>query len=502
LRYGSFVTKFHLMDVARPNPADSLLPDRLVSDLTVTVPRAIAAGSVPPADEAVDSKLSVVLEGIGDAFYALDRDWRFTYINRAAETFYGIPREEMLGRVIWDLFPWSEGTELRARYEQVFLTGRAAPFESKAVSSPDRHVEFHVFPYDGGIAVSFRDWTERRRAEEELRETQARLSALADNLPVGMVYQMLESDNFFARKFIYLSASCERLNGIPAEAALANPFLLYELLLPEHRQRMFEKQVESFHQRKPFDIEVALRHAQTGEIRWQRIVATPRELPSGGLVWDGIQIDITDHKRAEEHLKLLVNELNHRVKNTLAIVQSLSAQSFSRMDPASGDGAARAREAFEARLFALARGHDVLTRENWEGASLATILDEAFAAYRKRSGEGDAFEVEGADLRVTPSMALSLSMALHELCTNALKYGALKVPGGRIRVSWETRMAGDGTRLVMRWQEIGGPPVSPPTRKGFGSRLIEGGLARELNGQVAIAYETTGVVCTVDVPLP
>lgn len=489
------------MDVARTLPADSPLPDRFAGDLTVPVSLAAAGAAPPSAGAEVDSKLAVVLEGIGDAFYALDRNWRFTYINRAAEAFYGIPRGEMLGRVIWDLFPWSEGTELRARYEQVFLTGAAASFEAKAVSSPDRYVEFHVFPYDGGIAVSFRDWTERRRAEEELRETQARLSALADNLPVGMVYQMLESDNFFARKFIYLSASCERLNGIPAEAALANPFLLYELLLPEHRQRMFEKQVESFHLRKPFDIEVALRHAQTGEVRWQRIVATPRELPSGALVWDGIQIDITDHKRAEEHLKLLVNELNHRVKNTLAIVQSLSAQSFSRIVAASGDATAMAREAFEARLFALARGHDVLTRENWEGASLATILDEAFAAYRKRSGEGDAFEVEGADIRVMPAMALSLSMALHELCTNALKYGALKVPGGRVLVSWKTVAAADGNRLVMRWQETGGPPVTPPARKGFGSRLIEGGLARELNGQVAIAYEPDGVVCTIDVPL-
>jgi PAS domain S-box-containing protein len=499
------------MDVARPTSAG--FPELLqrISDpvahagppepLAAIPPKVPGIMVEPKPDPKSDDRLAVILEGIGDAFYALDRDWRFTYINRAAEAFYGIPRDEMLGRVIWDIFPWSEGTDLRARYERVFLTGQAASFDCRAVSSPDRHVELHVFPCDGGIAVSFRDWTERRRAEEELRETQARLSALADNLPIGMVYQMLESDNFFARRFIYLSASCERLNGIPAEAALANPFLLYELLLPEHRQRMFEKQVESFHRREPFDIEVALRHAKTGDVRWQRIVATPRELPSGAVVWDGIQIDITEHKRAEEHLQLLVNELNHRVKNTLAIVQSLSAQSFSRTDMRSAEGVSRARDAFEARLFALARGHDVLTRENWEGASLATVLDEAFAAYRKHSGDGEVFELEGTDLRVTPSMALSLSMALHELCTNALKYGALKMPGGRVRVAWETVPAASGSRLVMRWQESGGPPVSPPTRRGFGSRLIEGGLARELDGWVTLAYEPAGLVCTIDVPL-
>jgi PAS domain S-box-containing protein len=454
-----------------------------------------------PTSAESDARLPAVLEGIGDAFYALDRDWRFTYINRAAEAFHGIPRGQMLGRVIWEFLPWSAGTDLRARFEQVHLTGQAVTFEGQAVGSPDRHVEFRVFPYDGGTAVSFRDWTERRRAEEELRETQARLSALADNLPVGMVYQMLESDNFFARRFIYLSAGCERLNGVPAEAALQNPFLLYELLLPEHRQRMFEKQVESFHRREPFDIEVALRHAKTGETRWQRIVATPRELPSGAVVWDGIQIDITDHKRAEEHLRLLVNELNHRVKNTLATVQSLSFQSFSRVASSSEEGIAAARDALQSRLFALARGHDVLTRENWEGASLQEILGEAFAAYGKRPDGREIFQLAGADLRVTPAMALSLSMALHELCTNALKYGALGAPDGMIRISWETAVNGEDRRLAMRWEERGGPPVSPPTRKGFGSRLIEGGLARELDGTVRLSYEPAGLVCTIDVPV-
>jgi PAS domain S-box-containing protein len=105
-----------------------------------------ASKSDAKPDPKPDDRLAVILEGIGDAFYALDRDWRFTYINRAAESFYGIPRDEMLGRVIWDIFPWSEGTDLRARYERVFLTGQAASFECRSVSSPDRHVELHVSP--------------------------------------------------------------------------------------------------------------------------------------------------------------------------------------------------------------------------------------------------------------------------------------------------------------------------------------------------------------------
>jgi PAS domain S-box-containing protein len=445
------------------------------------------------------ARIATLLEGIGEAFYSLDADWCFTYINRKAEEYFGIPRDQMLGRVIWDVFPWSAGTDLRARYEQVLLSGEPTTFEGAAVSSPDRFIELHAFPYDGGIAASFRDWTEQRKAEEILRESQAQLSALSDNLPLGMVYQMLDADEFLDRRFIYVSASCERLNGIPAERAIENPGSLYELLLPEHRERVFQKQVESHINRTPFDMEIAIRHGITGEIRWQRIVATRRELPNGAAVWDGIQIDITDHKKSEEHLHLLLNELNHRVKNTLAIVQSLAVQSLSRTG--TDEKLAAARHAFETRLFALARGHDVLTRENWEGASLSTIVAEAFAPYSQDPNRGNAFEIDGVDLRIAPAMALSLSMALHELCTNAVKYGSLGVPGGLVRISWTVATGPAAKRLSMRWQEIGGPPVSAPAHKGFGSRLIESGLARELNGTVKLVFEPTGLVCTIDAPL-
>jgi PAS domain S-box-containing protein len=452
-------------------------------------------------DAKVESRLAVILEGIGTAFYSLGHDWRLTYINRAAQEYFGIPAQDMLGRVIWDVFPDSEGTDLRGRYEDVFRSGVAAAFESQAVSAPERILEFRVFPYDGGIAVSFRDRTEQRRAEEILREGQAQISALADNLPLGMVYQMDNGVGYDGRRFVYVSASCERLNGIPADKVPSNPRLLFDLILPEAVERVFRAHVESHQQLKPLDIEFPIRHAKTGEIRWQRIVDAPRKMPNGKIVWDGIQIDITDHKRAEEHLRLLINELNHRVKNTLVTVQSLSAQSFSRLNGHADQDVHVARSAFEARLFALARGHDVLTRENWEGAHLSDILNEACAPYWNHAAECNRIEIEGPNLRVPPPMALSLSMALHELFTNALKYGALSNASGRIRISWNCFTGSDGPRLAMRWEERDGPPVKVPSQAGFGSRLIEKGLARELNGSAHIAYEPEGVVCTIDVPL-
>jgi two-component sensor histidine kinase len=143
----------------------------------------------------------------------------------------------------------------------------------------------------------------------------------------------------------------------------------------------------------------------------------------------------------------------------------------------------------------------VLTRESWEGAGLAEIAEGAVAPYRTSEG-ADPFLLLGSDLRIAPRVALSLSMALHELCTNAVKYGALSQAGGRVRIIWRTRADAEGEEaLDLRWEERGGPPVRPPTRRGFGSRLLERGIARELGGTVAITYDPTGVVCAIEVPL-
>ncbi|SCX97385.1 sensor histidine kinase [Microvirga guangxiensis] len=457
---------------------------------------------VQSVEAKVEARLSVILEGIGDAFYALDGDWRFAYINRAAQEYFGAPAQDMLGRVIWDVFPNSEGTELRRRYEEVAATGTAVMFETEAVGVQGRFLELRVFPYNGGLGVSFRDWTERRRTEEELRESQARLSALADNLPSCMVFQFLDSPKYEDRRPVYISKACEKLTGIRAEDALANMGLIAQLILPEYREQMHARGMKAHKERQTFDTELKLRHAKTGEIRWHRMISMPRRLSNGTYIWDGVQYDITDHKRAEEHLRLMVNELNHRVKNTLATVQSLAVQSFHKFGIAASGDIGAARTSFEARLFALSRAHDVLTRENWEGANLSDVVREACGPFRMHNMDDEKrIVVQGEELRLPPAMSLSLSMAIHELCTNALKYGALTTPSGSVRISWSRISDGSCARLAFRWEEHGGPAVTPPRRTGFGSRLIQRGLARELNGVAHISYEPEGVVCTIDVPL-
>ncbi len=200
--------------------------------------------------------------------------------------------------------------------------------------------------------------------------------------------------------------------------------------------------------------------------------------------------DTTDRKRAEEQRDLLIGEMEHRVKNTLATVQSIAAQTFrnASVDPG-------VQRSFEARLITLSNVHGILTQQNWDSADLHDVVWSALRPHG--APDSERFTVEGPVLRLGPKSAVAMSMAVHELCTNAIKYGALSAEAGHVEVSWN---AGDG-RFGWRWRERGGPEVEAPSRTGFGSRMIERALAVQLSAKVAIDYDPAGVVCTIEAPL-
>ena len=207
----------------------------------------------------------------------------------------------------------------------------------------------------------------------------------------------------------------------------------------------------------------------------------------------GVSTDITERHRDQAHLNLLVGELNHRVKNTLTIVQSLAHQTFR------GAGIeATARTAFEGRLAALATAHNLLTRERWEATDLETVVVETLAA---QVSDPTSVSIRGPRIRLDPKTAVSIAMALHELATNAIKYGALSVDGGHVTVRWSSGSA-DEPRLLLDWRESGGPKVTEPTTRGFGSRMIERALASELRGKVTLEFRADGLHCAIDAPLP
>ncbi|HWT29515.1 MAG TPA: HWE histidine kinase domain-containing protein [Propylenella sp.] len=201
----------------------------------------------------------------------------------------------------------------------------------------------------------------------------------------------------------------------------------------------------------------------------------------------GIGSDITELKLAQERQELLVAELRHRLKNTLTTVMSLMTLTMR-----SATDLQHFAESFRARLGAMDRAHDLLSSDGWAGVSLRDLLAGELDAYRQ--GEGGNIELSGPPITVGANAAPSLALVLHELTTNALKYGALSAPSGRLDVAWRS----DGRRLVIDWVERDGPPVAPPTRSGFGSSLLDKALKHDLDGSTTLRFDPAGLRCTLD----
>jgi two-component sensor histidine kinase len=210
---------------------------------------------------------------------------------------------------------------------------------------------------------------------------------------------------------------------------------------------------------------------------------------------DTLRAAVLRQERDRKHLRLMVNELNHRVKNTLATVQSIVAQTLR-----SAEVPVRIRDTLTLRVLALSKAHDVLTDEQWSGADLRQIAAQAALPFRSGLGE-DRVTLNGPDVRLPPKTAIAVALAVHELATNAVKYGALSGHDGAVSLDWTLSLEAGRRRLDMVWREHGGPVVKLPSRAGFGTRLIERGLAADLHGEVRIDYPPQGVICTISADL-
>ena len=196
-----------------------------------------------------------------------------------------------------------------------------------------------------------------------------------------------------------------------------------------------------------------------------------------------------------EQQRLFMAELGHRVRNTLTLVQAMVNQTL-RGDPAL-EGA---RETLTERIAALGQSHAMLTDEGWSGASLKRVVEGALTMHGGNRVPA-RFRIAGSAVRLGPRQALALAMALHELGTNAAKYGALSINTGRVEISWKTTRRANDRWLHLCWKEHGGPAVTPPTRRGFGSKLIERALSEALDGAVTLTFDAAGLICTVDAHL-
>jgi len=241
--------------------------------------------------------------------------------------------------------------------------------------------------------------------------------------------------------------------------------------------------------REPFEMVFPLKAADGSFHPFLSRVQPLKDDQGKVLRWFGTNTDISEQKRAEERLQLLLNELNHRVKNTLSTVSAIANLSLR-------DLPRENIETFHDRLVALSRAHDLLTQRNWEATDLREIVRQSLAPLCAMWPE-DRLAIEGPAVLIPADRVATWSMALHEFCTNALKHGAFKTEAGKVNIEWDAPEQG---RLRFRWSEHGGPPVTAPRHRGFGSSLIES-LGRELAGSTNIRFEPGGLICTIDAPV-
>lgn len=294
---------------------------------------------------------------------------------------------------------------------------------------------------------------------------------------------------------IFANDSFLRLTGYDRDEVLAQSF---NFLLASPTNDGTMRRIESCFEPGAEDSPEIHYRRKDGSEFWATLFVQPVTNDDGEVVQHFISlVETTRYVLAQQNAAMLIDELNHRVKNTLATVQSIVTQAVrNSSDPQI------VRESIETRIAALSRSHDLLGREKWDGAGLRDLVDEALAPFSAPEGRAKRFTIEGENIRLSPKAALALGIALNELATNAVKYGAFSNESGTISISWKMENEADGRWLCLHWREQNGPPVVSPIRKGFGSRVIEQGLAHELQSKVNIAFDPDGIVCTIFVPAP
>jgi two-component system CheB/CheR fusion protein len=333
-----------------------------------------------------------------------------------------------------------------------------------------------------GVVITFVDITERKRHEE----SKARLAAIIESSQDAIIGHGLDG------KVVSWNAAAERIFGYTADEAIGRPI---SIILPQDESKELPDIVSKLIAGE------AIEHFETDRTRkdGSRIDVSITISPVLGATGDVIGAatiarEITDRKVAEAHKNLLIAELDHRVKNTLMTVSSMIRQTLR-----SSDSPRAFADVMLGRIQALGRVHQLLTQDSWDRASLREMVEGELAPYRSA---GQNITISGnADVMLTAKATQSLAMALHELATNAVKYGSLSISGGEVAVSWRVTEDEAAQRLVIEWVESGGPTVKEPTRRGFGSDLIERTVTHDLKATVRRDFVPTGLQCRMEVPL-
>jgi PAS domain S-box-containing protein len=449
------------------------------------------------AEEALrqsEERFRIAVRAVAGVVYDWDLPSGQAFRSHGLEEIVGLAPETVPSLADW----WSDRIhpEDQARLAEIRADIRAGRIERYETEYRVRHEDGHwVHLWDRGAVLrddsgrpvrvvgSAADVTQRKNAERALSESEQRFR-LAAGAVVGMVYDW---DAHTGR--VFRSEGLFDLIGVRSEEAPVDRQWWWSRIHPEDVDKVSERRAEILGGGLDrFEHGYRIRHENGSWIEILDRGAVLRDEAGRTHRIIGTVTDVTQRRQAEERQTLLLAELDHRVKNMLAVVQSVVMQT--RTSAQSLDGFA---VALEGRLHAMARTHSLLTQSRWEGARLDAIVAEELSPY---SGETGRVSVAGPELVLRPKAAMALSLACHELATNAAKYGSLSRPGGRVHVVW-TVVQGC---VRLSWTESGGPPVKRPERRGFGLQAIERILGYELSGRAQVDFHPGGLSCRIEVP--
>lgn len=434
-----------------------------------------------------------VLDALPAAVYTTDRRGRITYYNQACVELSGRTPTLLSDEwcVSWKLYR-PDGTPLPHNECPMAVTireKRAIRGEEAIAEQPDGgQVRFAPWPtplfdVEGeltGAVNMLIDITARHAAEVE----SAHLAAIVSSSDDAIISKTMEG------RIRSWNAGATRLFGYTPEEMIGQPIvkIIPPELWPEEEDII--SRLRRGERIEHFETE---RVTKNGERVHVSLTVSPVHDKSGRVIGASkVARDITERKRAEEMRRLLMEELNHRVKNTLATVQSI-ANKMARSNRSPSEFAA----GFSGRIQSLASAHGLLTQSAWQGAAMLPLVRDQLLIDGE---EDDRISFSGPVVQLEPQPALHLALVLHELGTNARKYGALSTPEGRLSIDWEVR-ASQGRKLLIWWRESGGPEVKPPQENGFGTTLIERSLASD-GGQAEVRYKAQGLECNISLPLP
>lgn len=438
-----------------------------------------------------ESFLSAIVESSSDAIIGKTLDGIVRSWNGAATMIFGYRADEMIGQSIRRLIPDDRQAEEDRILASIRAGERVATFETIRLRADgaEVHLAVTVSPVHDrhgrviGASKIARDITQARQVERALHESESRFRLMADNISqLAWIADRGGAITWYNRRWYdYTGTTPETMVGW-GWRTVHDPDRLPDV------EARFRRHIEAG---ETWEDTFPLKGAD-GSFRWFLSRAAPLTGPDGQILWwFGTNTDITEQREAEKRIELLMLEVNHRSKNMLAMIQSLARRSVPRGEGGHADFVAR----LEQRIASLAASQDLLVRRSWSDVPLDELADVQLDFLGEALGQVDR---RGPRLDVTPGAAEAIGMALHELATNALKYGALSVTNGTVSLAWRV----DRGDLVMCWAEQGGPPISgPPEHRGFGSRLITDVPRGKLGGQVETEFAPNGFRWTMRCPL-